>query len=101
MVKSNGIITKSYIDKKLRSFVTKSYLDRKLNASTQAVKSYLDGEFKKGFKDELYEIKDEIVGEIKSMREEFNTHQYSHRRINDEIQDHDKRLKKLEPSIDS
>jgi len=46
-------------------------------------------------KNELFEIKDEIIGEIKAMREEFDTHQYSHRRINDEVQDHEKRLAAL------
>lgn len=37
-----------------------------------------------------------ILGELKDMREEFSTHQFSHMRINDELQEHDKRLKNLE-----
>lgn len=86
MTKVNGALTKVYLDNKLKDFVTKLYLDRRL------------GEFGKKFKDELYEIKDEIVGEIKAMREEFDTHQYSHTRINDDLQDHDQRMSKLESS---
>lgn len=66
------------------NYVTKDDLNKSLE------------DFRVDFKSELYEIKDEIVGEIKAMREEFNTHQYSHRRINDEIQDHEKRLVVLE-----
>lgn len=37
-----------------------------------------------------------ILGELKNMREDFSTHQFSHRRINDELQDHGKRIKSLE-----
>jgi predicted RNase H-like nuclease (RuvC/YqgF family) len=64
--------------------VTEKYLDQRLEKSNAKLK------------EELYEIKDEIVGEIKAMRDEFNAHQYSHARINDELQDHDKRIGKLE-----
>ena len=71
--------------------VTRSYLDKRL------------GEFKNELKDELksdlYEIKDEIVGEIHAMREEFDTHTSSHMRINDELQDHQKRINKVEKSL--
>jgi len=63
-------------------FVTKTYLDQKLST----------------FKEELYEIKDEIVGEIKAVREEFQTHQFFHARINDELQSHSARITKLETS---
>lgn len=52
--------------------------------------------FKSDIKDELFEIKAEIISEIKDMREEFDTHQYSHTRINDELQEHDKSIKALE-----
>jgi hypothetical protein len=37
-----------------------------------------------------------ILGELKDMREEHSVHQSSHRRINDEIQDHEKGIKNLE-----
>ena len=67
MATKNGLVTKLYLDKRLDKF-----------------------------KEELYQIKDEIIGEIKKMREEFNAHQFSHMRINDDISDHEKRLIKLE-----
>jgi chromosome segregation ATPase len=75
MTKNNDFVTKTYLDKKLSSFKT---------------------ELKDELKSELYEIKDEIVGEIKALREEFDTHQYSHVRINEEIEEHDKRITVLE-----
>lgn len=86
MAKTNGVVTKGYLDKRLNEFKGgfRDYLDKRLD------------EFKTEFKNELYEIKDEIVGEIKAMREEFETHQFSHSRINDEIQDHERRIAKLE-----
>ena len=68
--------------------VTKKYLDKRLNTFKDELKSEL--------KSDLYEIKDEIVGEIKAMRDEFDTHQYSHRRINDDLQAHDERITKVE-----
>ncbi len=77
---------------KTDNVITKDYLDKRLNQFKTELKTEL-GEELKG---ELYEIKDEIVGEIKAMREEFDTHQYSHTRINDDFQDHDQRISKLE-----
>lgn len=62
------------------NLVTKRYLDKRLGT----------------FKEELYDMKDEIVGEIKALREEFDSHQFSHTRINDELQDHEKRITKIE-----
>ncbi len=47
-------------------------------------------------KNDNLEMKLEILTEIKNMREEFDVHQYSHSRVNDEIQEHDQRLKVLE-----
>ncbi len=37
-----------------------------------------------------------ILTELKDMREESDAHQFSHIRINDELQEHGGRLKKLE-----
>ena len=50
----------------------------------------------KSLKDEMIEMKLEILTELKDMREEFKVHQFSHVRINDEFQEHDKRLRRLE-----
>jgi chromosome segregation ATPase len=77
--KPNGVITKAYLDKKLKTF-----------------KVELKDELSSGLKTELYQIKDEIVGEIKAMREEFDTHQYSHVRINDELQEHSRQIAQLQ-----
>lgn len=81
--KGNNLVTKLYLDKKLKSF--KDELKTELRTD---LKSDLSGE--------LYKIKDEIVGEIKTMREEFNVHQYSHVRIDEELEDHEKRIVVLE-----
>ena len=67
--KDDGVITKSYLDKHV------------------------------GFlKTELLEIKEEILKELRDMREEFDVHQFSHLRINDELIEHGKRIRKLETS---
>lgn len=52
--------------------------------------------FEKTIKSYIIESEVKIMGEIKNMREEFDVHQYSHARINDEIQDHEERIKNLE-----
>jgi hypothetical protein len=49
----------------------------------------------KALKKDILEMKVEILGELKDMREEFDAHQFSHIRINDELQEHDTRLKSL------
>jgi predicted GNAT family acetyltransferase len=76
MAKSKPV-TEEFLDKKL---------DEKLEANNQEMKTF------------ILESKEQIMGEIKNMREEFDTHQYSHIRINDELQKHDTRLKALEPA---
>lgn len=50
---------------------------------------------------EMVTIKDEIVKEVKDMREEFNVHQFSHRRINGELEDHEDRISRLEKTTPS
>jgi hypothetical protein len=62
---------------KNNDFVTKTYLDKKLSS----------------FKTEL---KDELKSELYEIKDEFDTHQYSHVRINEEIEEHDKRITVLE-----
>jgi hypothetical protein len=49
-------------------------------------------------KEDNLNMKLEILTELKEMREEHDMHQYSHTRINDDLQEHDKRLKVLETS---
>lgn len=69
------------------NLVTNNYLDKKLQKFKVELKSEL--------KEEFIEIKDEIVGEIKAMREEFDAHQVSHARIENTLEDHEKRLSVL------
>jgi hypothetical protein len=54
------------------------------------------GSLEKSLESRILESEVKILGELKDMREEFSTHQFSHMRINDELQEHDGRLKKLE-----
>lgn len=56
---------------------------------------YLDKRLEK-LKGDIVDLKDEIVGEIKATREEFDVHQSSHARINDTLEDHEKRLSTIE-----
>lgn len=55
-------------------------------------KLYLD----KRLKQQKDDIVEEIVKEIKDMREEFNVHQFSHTRINDDLSELDDRVTKIE-----
>jgi len=78
----DGPVTKSYLDK--QNFVTEDYLDERFD------------NFKEEIKDDLYSIKDEIMGELKKNRENDETHQFSHMRVNDDLQELDKRVTNLE-----
>ncbi len=81
---------------KTNNLVTKPYIDKKFNEFKIELKTELRSELGADLKEELYQIKDEIVGEIKALREEFDAHQYSHIRINEDLIDHENRITKLE-----
>lgn len=74
------------------NFVTKQYLDKKLGKFKTELKSELRSELS----EDLYKIKDEIVGAMKAMHEESDVHQYSHVRINEELEDHEKRITQIQ-----
>lgn len=95
MAKTNGVVTKAYLDKKLKNFVTKNYLDRRLTRERVFLDQKLI-ELKDEFKNEVVGFKDEVVGEIKKLREDDAAHQYSHARINDELQLHAKQIARLQ-----
>lgn len=78
---SNHILTKEYLDKTL---------DERFGEFDEKLIN-----LKKDLSNEMLNWKVEIVSEIKAMREEFNTHQYSHLRINETLEDHEKRLTSL------
>lgn len=48
--------------------------------------SSLEG-VKKEIKTAILESEEKVLGELQDIREEFATHQYSHRRINEEIEE--------------
>ncbi len=75
--------TKNFATKQdLKNFEIR--IEEKIKASeTAVVKKVKNSELK-------------ILGELQKMREEKDTHQFSHMRINDEINDHENRLKALE-----
>ena len=70
--KDNDLVTKSFL---------KSYLTRKLNQFEKRIEERFDFKMEqrfREFKNDMIEMKDAIIKEIKDMREEFNTHLYSH-----------------------
>lgn len=81
--------------KSTNNLVTKRYLDSRLKRFKIELSDDIKG-FKDEIKNELYEIKDEIVGEIRDMRQEPGAHQHSHTRIDNKLQNHEKRVIKLE-----
>lgn len=80
--------------KKTDALVTKNYLTRRLGLLEERL-DYKVGKRFKEFKNDMIVMKDEIIKEVKDMREEFNTHQYSHSRIDETLENHEARLKKL------
>ncbi len=95
--------TKQDIDhlyKKIKGeFATKD--DLKKFATKDDLKGFATKDDLKQLKDEIVEIKDEIMGELKSIQENQETHNFSHSRINDELIGHEDRIRKLEkvPSV--
>lgn len=78
MTKNDEPITKKYLDKKLEE--TKGYTDKKFG----------------DLKEEIIGFKDEILTEIKALREDFDTHAFQHQTTNDTLDDHETRLRRLE-----
>lgn len=93
-------ITEDYLDKtldkKLESFVTKDYLDKKLESFT--TKEYLDKRLKSELKKTEDRVVNRIIDEFKKTQEEDEAHQFSHTRINDDLEEIQIRVKKLEHS---
>lgn len=50
-------------------------------------------------KDDFYSKMDEVVGELKASREAFELHTGQHTRINDQLENHEKRIKKVEQHL--
>lgn len=52
-----------------------------------------------GTKNEIINMKVEVLGELQKMREDDAAHKFSHIRIDDDLIEHDNRLKKVENSM--
>lgn len=98
MVKiNNDILTKAYLDKKLKDYATKTYIDRGLYKLKEDLRFEISEDIKGlADKNDLIQFKDEILTEIKKLREDDEAHRFSHMRINDELQEHSKQVAKLQ-----
>lgn len=88
--------------------VTKEYLDLRLGViehEIAEIKGEITGmkgemagikEEITGMRNEFVDIKVEIMGELKTMREEQAAHSYSHQRMTGELEDHEDRIGILE-----
>lgn len=99
----NNLVTKSYLDEKLKTFGKElrgelSELAKDLRGEMSTIR----GEMSKvktemsEMKNDIVCMKDEIVGELKAIREEFETHQFQHQTTNDTLDDHETRLRNIE-----
>jgi hypothetical protein len=50
-------------------------------------------------KEEYFSKMDKIIGELKASREAFELHTGQHTRVDDELENHNKRIKKIEQHI--
>jgi len=93
--KPNGLLTKNDLlemEARIRKELQKK-------ADKDDLKRFATKDDLNQLREELVVIKDEVVGELKAMREEFEVHAFSHSRLDDEIDDHEKRIKALETKI--
>lgn len=87
MAARNDLVTKPFL---------KSYLRKEFERFGKKLKVEIKNELLAALKDDLYRIKDEIVGEFKKATENQEMHQASHTRINGELEDHEERITRLE-----
>lgn len=50
-------------------------------------------------KEEYFSKMDKVIGELKASREAFELHTGQHARVDDQLENHDKRIKKIEQHI--
>lgn len=50
-------------------------------------------------KEEFFDRMDKLMGELKAMREEFDIHTGKHRDINDQLDNHNQRLSRVEKKL--
>ncbi len=73
------------------NYVTKGFLTTKLSKLKEELRSEIKNS-KKSVKDVILDSELRILKELKDMREEFEVHQFSHQRINQEIEELQKKV---------
>lgn len=95
----NSIATKKDLDKLGRSLSQEIKGNRmeisKLWVETSGIRQELKQSIGE-LRNLMIEFKDEILGEVKAMREEFTAHQGAHERQQETFESHEKRIKKIE-----
>lgn len=103
---SDEMVTKGYLDEKLdeklEDFVTKDYLDERLGMTQSHLDERLD-QFKDEIREDMREqtatllqAVDKVMTRYDSAEKDQAGHNALHRRITDDIHEHDDRIKKLE-----
>lgn len=70
------------------ALVTREYFDEQLEAFKETILGSV--------KNELAQLKDDIFGRIDRKEDDDDVHSFSHQRINDELSEHEARLKSVE-----
>lgn len=108
----NNLLTKEYLDKKLRNFATKSdfdKLDEKIDKVKDGLIFYIDEKLKPleemgksffEFKDSVLATLDKLVGMFEKFDQERIVASHQFRRINDKVENHDKRITVLEEKVE-
>ncbi|MCL4419784.1 hypothetical protein M1146_06865 [Patescibacteria group bacterium] len=86
---SSQPVTKKYLDYALKKFATKDDL------KNYPTKIDLANSFKK-YRDDILTKIDEVMGELQTMREENTIGTYQTRELREQVDDHEKRIIKLE-----
>ncbi|MBI2268522.1 MAG: hypothetical protein HYU80_03745 [Candidatus Blackburnbacteria bacterium] len=81
MVKDNDLVTKQYLEERFSRF-----------------EEEIEERLLKPLRNDLANMKDEIIAKLNARQEEDDVHQYSHQRINDELTGHEGRISILETS---
>lgn len=102
--KLKNFVTKDYLDKKLKNFVTHDYLDKRLNNLLSRLElrfQYFEEKFKKFDEidsklNKIMTTLDWLVGRYKKLDEENAVGFVQYKRVNEEIDNHEKRTIVLE-----
>lgn len=84
---NNGLVTKGFL---------KSYLGQELTRFKEEFREELEKKLT-DFRDKILNAVDAVMKEVVAMREEQTIHFHQHEQINEKLDDHEQRIKKLEP----